>query len=47
MKNAKPGMWACRRGWADRPDRTSASCTFAQFDQPVSFDLNDIVPGLR
>ena len=30
-----------------RPDRTPASCTFAQLDQPVSFDLNDIVPGLR
>jgi ATP-dependent DNA ligase len=30
-----------------RPDRTPASCTFAQLDQPVSFELNDIVPGLR
>ena len=30
-----------------RPDRTPASCTFAQLDQPVSFDLGDIVPGLR
>jgi len=30
-----------------RPDRTPASCTFAQLDRPVSFDLNDIVPGLR
>src|SRR6266704_694468 len=30
-----------------RPDRTPASCTFAQRDQPVSFDLGDIVPGLR
>ena len=30
-----------------RPDRTGASCTFAQLDQPLSFDLNDIVPGLR
>ena len=30
-----------------RPDRTPASCTFGQLEQPVSFDLNDIVPGLR
>ncbi len=30
-----------------RPDRTPASCTFAQLDQPVSFDLDDILPGLR
>jgi ATP-dependent DNA ligase len=30
-----------------RPDRTPASCTFSQLDQPVTFDLNDIVPGLR
>ena len=30
-----------------RPDRTPESCTFAQLEQPVSFDLNEIVPGLR
>ena len=30
-----------------RPDRTPGSCTFAQLDRPVSFDLNDIVPDLR
>jgi ATP-dependent DNA ligase len=30
-----------------RPDRTPRSCTFDQLEQPVSFDLNDIVPGLR
>jgi ATP-dependent DNA ligase len=30
-----------------RPDRTPESCTFAQLDHPVSYDLNDIVPGLR
>jgi ATP-dependent DNA ligase len=30
-----------------RPDRTPGSCTFEQLDQPVSYDLNDIVPGLR
>jgi ATP-dependent DNA ligase len=30
-----------------RPDRTPDSCTFTQLDQPVSFNLNDIVPGLR
>jgi ATP-dependent DNA ligase len=30
-----------------RPDRTPQSCTFDQLDQPISFDLNDIVPGLR
>jgi ATP-dependent DNA ligase len=30
-----------------RPDRTPQSCTFEQLDQPVSYNLNDIVPGLR
>jgi ATP-dependent DNA ligase len=30
-----------------RPDRTPESCTFAQLDHPVSFHLNDIVPGIR
>jgi ATP-dependent DNA ligase len=30
-----------------RPDRTPASCGFAQLDQPPSYELNDIVPGLR
>jgi ATP-dependent DNA ligase len=30
-----------------RPDRTPASCTFEQLDHPVTFELNDIVPGLR
>jgi ATP-dependent DNA ligase len=30
-----------------RPDRTPQSCTFDQLDQPVSFDLNKILPGLR
>jgi ATP-dependent DNA ligase len=30
-----------------RPDRTPQSCTFEQLDRPVTFDLNDIVPGLR
>jgi len=30
-----------------RPDRTPASCTFTQLDRPVTFDLNDIVPGLH
>ncbi|GIH14516.1 ATP-dependent DNA ligase [Rugosimonospora africana] len=29
-----------------RPDRTPDSCTFAQLEQPVTFELNDIVPGL-
>jgi ATP-dependent DNA ligase len=29
-----------------RPDRTPESCTFEQLDTPVSFHLNDIVPGL-
>jgi ATP-dependent DNA ligase len=29
-----------------RPDRTPRSCTFEQLDHPVTFDLNDIVPGL-
>ncbi|MDQ2739409.1 MAG: ATP-dependent DNA ligase [Actinomycetota bacterium] len=30
-----------------RPDRTPASCTYEQLETPVSFDLDDIVPGLR
>jgi len=30
-----------------RPDRTPESCTFEQLERPVSFDLDDIVPGLR
>ncbi len=30
-----------------RPDRDPRSCTYAQLDQPVTFSLGDIVPGLR
>ena len=30
-----------------RPDREPRSCTYAQLDQPVTFALGDIVPGLR
>ncbi len=30
-----------------RPDRTPESCTYEQLERPVSFDLDDIVPGLR
>jgi ATP-dependent DNA ligase len=29
-----------------RPDRTPESCTFAQLDHPVTYDLNAISPGL-
>ncbi|HEY2042714.1 MAG TPA: ATP-dependent DNA ligase [Jatrophihabitans sp.] len=29
-----------------RPDRTPESCTYAQLERPVTFDLGDIVPGL-
>ncbi|ODR20304.1 ATP-dependent DNA ligase [Mycolicibacterium porcinum] len=29
-----------------RPDRDPRSCTYAQLEQPVTFRLNDIVPGL-
>ncbi len=29
-----------------RPDREPSSCTYAQLEQPVSFNLADIVPGL-
>ncbi|MGE2716072.1 ATP-dependent DNA ligase [Mycolicibacterium litorale] len=29
-----------------RPDRDPRSCTYAQLEQPVSFRLGDIVPGL-
>ncbi|MGK2880336.1 MAG: ATP-dependent DNA ligase [Mycobacterium sp.] len=29
-----------------RPDRAPRSCTYAQLEQPVTFRLNDIVPGL-
>jgi ATP-dependent DNA ligase len=30
-----------------RPDREPQSCTFEQLEQPVRFDLDQIVPGLR
>jgi ATP-dependent DNA ligase len=29
-----------------RPDRTPESCTYEQLEQPITFALNDIVPGL-
>ncbi|MCT7661661.1 ATP-dependent DNA ligase [Mycobacterium deserti] len=29
-----------------RPDRDPVSCTYEQLDQPTSFNLNEIVPGL-
>jgi ATP-dependent DNA ligase len=29
-----------------RPDRDPGSCTYAQLEQPVTFSLGDIVPGL-
>jgi ATP-dependent DNA ligase len=29
-----------------RPDRTPTSCTYEQLEQPVTFALSDIVPGL-
>jgi ATP-dependent DNA ligase len=29
-----------------RPDRDPSSCTYAQLEQPVTFSLDDIVPGL-
>jgi ATP-dependent DNA ligase len=29
-----------------RPDRTPASCTYEQLDQPITFSLDDIVAGL-
>jgi ATP-dependent DNA ligase len=29
-----------------RPDRDPRSCTYEQLEQPVTFELNDIVPGL-
>jgi ATP-dependent DNA ligase len=30
-----------------RPDRAPSSCTFGQLDEPPSYELNDILPGLR
>jgi len=30
-----------------RPDRVPESCTYEQLEQAITFDLNDIVPGLR
>ena len=30
-----------------RPDRTPESCTYQQLERPVTFDLADIVPGIR
>jgi ATP-dependent DNA ligase len=29
-----------------RPDRDARSCTYAQLEQPLTFSLGDIVPGL-
>jgi ATP-dependent DNA ligase len=29
-----------------RPDRDPRSCTYSQLEQPVTFSLGDIVPGL-
>jgi hypothetical protein len=29
-----------------RPDRDPHSCTYAQLEQPLTFNLADIVPGL-
>lgn len=29
-----------------RPDREPSSCTYEQLDQPITFQLDDIVPGL-
>ena len=29
-----------------RPDRTPESCTYEQLEQPVTFQLSDIIPGL-
>jgi ATP-dependent DNA ligase len=30
-----------------RPDRTPASCGYDQLERPITFDLDEIVPGLR
>jgi ATP-dependent DNA ligase len=30
-----------------RPDRAPQSCTYDQLERPITFDLEDIVPGLR
>jgi ATP-dependent DNA ligase len=30
-----------------RPDRTPESCTYEQLERPVTFDLDDILPGIR
>jgi ATP-dependent DNA ligase len=30
-----------------RPDRTPESCTYEQLERPVTYDLGDIVPGIR
>jgi len=30
-----------------RPDRTPQSCTYEQLERALTFDLNEIVPGLR
>jgi hypothetical protein len=36
----------CRETAAVSSDRRPESCTFAQLDQPISFELGDVVPGL-
>jgi ATP-dependent DNA ligase len=30
-----------------RPDREPSSCTYEQLEQPVTYDLDEIVPGIR
>jgi ATP-dependent DNA ligase len=30
-----------------RPDRDPTSCTYEQLEQPVTYDLDEIVPGIR
>jgi ATP-dependent DNA ligase len=30
-----------------RPDRDPRSCTYAQLEQPPTFSLDDVMPGLR
>ena len=30
-----------------RPDRTPESCTYEQLERPLTYDLADIVPGLK
>ncbi len=44
-KTPLPAHGTVRNRW--RPDRDPRTCGFAQLEQPRSFNLGDIIPGIR